>query len=141
MVVEIFSICDAATDYGGRLNLLGAFEGIAAPDAPVTRDHVVLAVRLRFDASEAGRRTISIRFLDPEERPLLPDLKARIAVKALAGRRSCAHNLVLNINRLVFPMFGEYWIRLFVDDRPAASLPLLVAQSKASKPARNSMDN
>jgi hypothetical protein len=31
MIVEIAALCDAATDQGGRLNILGAFDRIIAP--------------------------------------------------------------------------------------------------------------
>lgn len=141
MVVEIFSICDAATDYGGRLNLLGAFEGIAAPKAPIVRDRCSLAVRMRFAREEVGRHAVAVRFTNKEGKQPIPDMKAVLNVKVAEGRESGTVNLVLNINRLTFPDFGTYEIQLFVDEAKQASLPLLVAKAKERKQIRNRMDN
>ncbi len=141
MNVEIFSICDAATDYAGRLNLLGAFEGIAAPKAPIMRDRCSLAIRMRFDKAEAGNHAVAVRFFDKDGNMPIPEMKAALNVKVMSGRSTSAFNLVLNINRLTFPHFGVYDIQLFVDDALQASLPLLVAQAKERKQVRNRMDN
>ena len=141
MVVEIFSICDAATDYSGRLNLLGAFEGIAASQAPVVRDRCSIAARLRFRVEEGGVHPVAIRFVDASGTQVVPEMKASLAVKTHAGRASGAFNLVLNINRLTFPAFGTYDIELWVDGEQRSSIPLLVAQAKERRRLRNPMEN
>ncbi|EDY81307.1 hypothetical protein VDG1235_925 [Verrucomicrobiia bacterium DG1235] len=141
MFVEIFSICDAATDYGGRLNLLGAFEGIAASSAPIVRERCSLAVRIRFDASETGSHKLEVRFVDKDGKAVGPKMGANLTVKIHAGRTSGAHNLVLNINRLQFPAFGTYDIQLLVDGEKRSSLPLLVAQTQNRNRLRSSMEN
>ncbi|MBD5778095.1 hypothetical protein IEN85_01120 [Pelagicoccus sp. NFK12] len=141
MFVEIFTICDAATDYGGRLNILGAFEGIAALSAPVKRDRCSLAVRMRFDAAETGEHAIEIRFEDHEGQVVGPTMSAKVDVKIHAGRTSGAHNLVLNINGMRFPHFGTYDIRLLVDGEVRSSIPLLVAQTQKRNRMRGSMEN
>ncbi|MDQ8179716.1 hypothetical protein [Pelagicoccus sp. SDUM812005] len=141
MFLEIFSICDAATDYGGRLNILGAFEGIAAPTAPVQRDRCSLAVRMRFEAAETGPHAIEIRFLDAKGEAVGPSMSATVNVKIHAGRSSGAHNLVLNINGMRFPHFGSYDIQLKVDGEVRGSIPLLVAQTQKRNRMRGSMEN
>lgn len=141
MVVEIFSICDAATDYGGRLNILGSFEGIAALTAPVTRDRCSLAVRMRFELTETGEHAIEVLFADRENKQVGPKIAANVFVKIHAGRTSGAHNLVLNLNGLRFPEFGTYTIQLKVDGEVRSSLPLLVAQTQKRNRLRSSMEN
>lgn len=141
MFVEIFSICDAATDYGGRLNLLGAFEGIAAPSAPVTRDRCSIAARIRFTAAETGSHAIEIRFIDSNGQVVGPKMEANILSKVRAGSDSGAHNLVLNINRLKLPAFGNYEIQLCIDGEMRSQIPLLVAQIQKRNRLRNSMEN
>lgn len=141
MVVEIFSICDAATDYSGRLNILGAFEGIAAITAPIARDRCSLAVRIRFQVEETGAHVMDVRFVDPAGALIAPKMEATFDVKIGAGRMSGAHNLVLNINRLLFPVFGNYEIQLWVDGEQRSSLPLLVTQTQRRNRLRSSMEN
>lgn len=141
MFVEIFSICDAATDYGGRLNLLGAFEGIAAPSAPVSRERCSIAARIRFEAAETGDHQVEIRFIGPKGESVGPKMKAVIPAKIQAGRDSGAHNLVLNINRLQLPVFGNYKIQLCIDGAVRSEIPLLVAQVQKRNRLRNSMEN
>ena len=34
--IEIFTLCDAAADYQGRLNILGVFDTIFAPQMPAS---------------------------------------------------------------------------------------------------------
>lgn len=141
MVVEIFSICDAATDYGGRLNILGAFEGIAAPSAPIFRDRCSLAIRMRFDVSETGDHPIEVRFVDEDGQTVGPTMAAKIKVKIHPGRASGAHNLVLNINGLQFPKFGTFDILLKVDGEIRSSIPILVAQTQKRNRMRGAMEN
>ncbi len=141
MFVEIFSICDAATDYNGRLNILGAFEGIAAASAPVKRDRCSLAIRMRFDAAETGEHPLEVKFMDADGKAIGPAMAATINVKVHAGRTSGAHNLVLNINGMIFPHFGSYDIQLKVDGEIRSSIPILVAQTQKRNRLRGSMEN
>ncbi len=141
MFVEIFSICDAATDYSGRLSILGSFEGIAASTAPIQRDRCSIAVRMRFDVTETGEHPIEVRFLDEGGKSIGPTMGAEINVKIHAGRTSGAYNLVLNINGMIFPKFGNYTIQLWIDGVNRSSLPLLVAQTQKRNRLRSSMEN
>lgn len=141
MFVEIFSICDAATDYSGRLNLLGAFEGIASSKTPIVRDRCSIAMRIRFESAEAGEHPVGVRFLNKEGKQVIPEMGARLNVKLVPGRESGAFNLVLNINRLTFPDFGVYEIQLLVDGEVKSRLPLLVARAKERRKLRTGMDN
>ena len=52
MNIEVFSLCDAATIEGGKLNMLGAFDTIMAEKVPVVHPQCTIALRLRFNASE-----------------------------------------------------------------------------------------
>ncbi len=130
MKIEIFAICDAATDYGGRLNILGAFEGIASPQEPVIGERCSVATRMRFSSAEEGEHSISVRFIDQDGAAVIPEMNANFPVKMPPGRESMALNLVLNIARIQFNRFGEYEINLFVDGEQKGSLPLTIAQGR-----------
>ena len=56
MRVEVFSLCDAATTDGGKLNLLGAFDAIWVKTMPVVHAQCAIALRVRFSRSERGEQ-------------------------------------------------------------------------------------
>src|SRR2546421_10148411 len=75
MKVEIFTLCDAATtDAGGKLNILGAFDPLAAKEAPATHPQCALAIKLRFERLEEGQRRIRISFVDSDGTSIMPTL-------------------------------------------------------------------
>lgn len=141
MFVEIFSICDAATDSAGKLNLLGTFEGIAAAKAPVTRDRCSIAVRMRFEEDEVGEHAVQVQVVDKEGKRIGPGMGAKLVVKLAAGRASVAQNLVLNINNLQFPSFGVYELQLWVDGVKKSHLPIIVARAQSASRLRGTMEN
>ncbi|MBK1876079.1 DUF6941 family protein [Pelagicoccus mobilis] len=141
MFVEIFSICDAATDSAGKLNILGTFEGIAAPKAPVSRERCSVAVRMRFVEEEAGEHTIQVQLVDKEGTRIGPGIGAKLNVKFTPGRPSIAQNLVLNINNLQFPAFGVYELQLWVDGVKKSYLPIIVAKTQSASRMRGAMEN
>lgn len=140
MKVELLAICDAATDQQGRLNILGIFEGIAAPKEPIVRGRCSVVTRMRFSNEETGSHELAIRVRNSKGIQLIPEIKARFSVKIPANRRSVALNMVLNINQLKIGEFGNHEIALFLDEAFQSSVPLTVARATKSK-IRGAMDN
>ena len=129
MDVEVFSVCDAATDSGGKLNLLGAFDTLFSGKVPFTHPQCAIALRVRFLKHEEGAHKFDIRLVDADGRIVLPPLNADVRVAIPAGGQSSVVNMVLNIQGLRLERHGEYAVNLSVDGKPAASLPLLVRPS------------
>ena len=128
MKIEIFALCDAATDSFGKLNILGTFETIYAASAPVEHPACAVALRLRFERIERGEHTIQLNVIDADGNLMLPAVKANARVQFPDKLNSHATNLILNFQRLKLPKFGEYSIDLALDNRQEASLPLVVRQ-------------
>ena len=128
MKVEIFTLCDAATtDAAGKLNILGSFDRLNAKEAPVTHPQCALAIKLRFERLEEGPKRIRIAFVDSDGTSVMPTLDATTQVQFRPGDTSATTSLVLVIQQLRLPKFGEYSIDLAVDDRHEASIPLFVS--------------
>lgn len=128
MKLEVFALCDAAVDYGGKLSLLGAFDGIFAREAPVVHPQCAIALRLRVPRAEEGKHHLTINFIDADGRLVMPSVNADFEVGIPPERDSVAVNLVLNIHQLKFDQFEDYAVDLTIDGRPEASLPLVVVQ-------------
>ena len=128
MRVEIFTLCDAATtDAAGKLNILGSFDRLNAMEAPVTHPQCALALKLRFERLEEGQKRIRIAFVDSDGASVMPTLDTTTQVQFRPDDSSATASLVLVIQQLKLPRFGEYSIDLAVDDRHEASIPLLVS--------------
>ena len=127
MKTEIFALCDAATtDSGGKLNILGSFDRIYAGSIPVTHPLCALAIKLRFERLEEGEKRVRISFMDSDGAAVMPTLDAATQVKFPPGEHSVTACLVLQIQQLKLPNFGEYAIDLAIDGRHEASIPLFV---------------
>lgn len=132
MKVEIFTLCDAATtDAGGKLNILGSFDRLMAKEAPVTHPQCALAIKLRFERLEEGQRRIRISFVDSDGTSIMPTLDTNARVQFPSGESTVTTCLVLVLQQLKLPKFGEYSIDLAVDERHEASIPLFVGQIKS----------
>lgn len=128
MRVDIFTLCDAATvDAGGKLNILGSFDRLNAREAPVIHPQCSLAMKLRFERVEEGRKRIRIVFIDSDGAPVMPPLEASADVHFPGQDATSTISLALNIYQLRLPKFGEYSIDVAVDDRQEASSPLYVS--------------
>lgn len=140
MEIETFVLCDAATDYRGKLNILGTFDTIYASRMPVVWPHCALALRIRFTRIEEGQHRVRISFIDDDGKAVLPPMEGTVTVKFRTGISTVATNLVLNIDRLKLEKTGEYSIDLAIDGRQEMSLPLYVnlreGKSKPPSPDR-----
>jgi hypothetical protein len=127
MKVEIFTLCDAATaDAGGKLNILGSFDRIHAASVPVTHPLCALAIKMRFERLEEGQKRVRISFMDADGQAVMPTLDANTQVMFPPGEHSVTACLVLQLQQLKLPNYGEYSIDLGIDGRQEASIPLFV---------------
>lgn len=133
MNVEIFTLCDAATDSGGKLNILGSFDHIFANEAPATHPLCAIAVRIRFARIEEGNHRLNVTFADADGKLVLPGLEASLGIRFGPNDPSIAANVVLCIQKLKLETFDEYTIDLAIDGRHEGSIPLYVKQRHPQK--------
>ncbi len=126
MQVEILALCDAASDYQGRLCLLGAFDVIHAINFPATHPHCAIALRLRFARIENGSHGVRLHFVDDDGNMILPPLDGQITVNCADSIDSVSTNLILAVQGLQLKAPGNYAINLAVDGRQSATIPLYV---------------
>jgi hypothetical protein len=130
MNVEVFVLCDAATEWHGKLNILGAFDVIWARQLPAMHPHCAIAIRLRFSQIEQGQHKVQVQVVDVDGNVISPPIEGMVQIAIQEGMTATA-NLVLNLQNLTLPSYGEYSIDLAVDDRQRASLPLYLVAPPA----------
>src|SRR6185295_16089127 len=126
MNIQIAALCDAATDYGGKLNLLGTFDTIVTQQLPAFHPQCSIALRVVFSRVEEGQHKVKMNFVDEDGRFVMPsiDLPAEVAFPPDAS--FVARNFIINIQQLKFEKPGQYAIDIAIDGRQESSIPLQV---------------
>lgn len=128
MRIEVYALCDAATDSHGKLNILGTFDQIYAIKVPIVHPSCAVAMRLRFGKMEEGVHRISLQLVNPDGLPVLKPVEGDVNPRMGADIESVAVNLVLNFQNIKFEGFADYQINLSIDGVAMASLPLRVRE-------------
>lgn len=128
MKIEIFSLCDAATDNQGKLNILGTFDQIYAAKMPVVHPACAIAMRLRFDKMEEGIHRVNLELVNPDGIPVFRPMAGEVNPRMAEDVESVAVNLILNFQHIKFDEYADYQINLTIDDVGMAVLPLRVRE-------------
>ncbi|MGQ0602551.1 MAG: DUF6941 family protein [Anaerolineales bacterium] len=132
MHVDIFTLCDAATADGGKLNILGAFDTIFVEKFPAIHPQCAVALRVRFRPSERGDHQVSMELVDEDGRPVIPALQLTLTVDIAPPERFTTIAVAFNMQRLVFPNEGEYAVNLVIDREEKASFQLMLRKAQRS---------
>ena len=116
----------ANVDQGGKLNVIGAFGHIYAPQFPAVHASLYLVLKLGADFEDFGQsRTLNVHFRDADGKVLLalPPLNFTINPKAMPIPEV---NFIIQVQNLVLPSAGQYDFEVEVDDEEIGVLPLTV---------------
>lgn len=134
MQVEIFTVCDAATVSGGKLNILGSFDTIGAHTFPSNHPLCAVVSKLRFDAGEEGRHWLEMHFCDPDMRPVLKPIRQDFEIRTV-GLHSQTHIHVWQHLGFHLARPGDYYFELRIDGEMKSRIPLYVVQAPQAPPA------
>lgn len=126
MEIEIFTLCDAAADYQGRLSILGVFDTIFTANLPAAHPHCAVALRIRFSKIEEGKHSLALHIVDSDGKMIVPPLNGEFGIQLAGDGVEGAINLVLNLQGLTFSSYGEYAVNLAIDSQKLDSLPFWV---------------
>lgn len=126
MTIQIAVLCDAATDYHGKLNLLGTFDTIITSQLPAVHPQCSIALRMSFNRIEEGSHKIKMNFVDEDGKLVMPSIDMPADIIVPGDANFLVRNFVINIQQLKFERPGQYSIDIAVDGRHEMSIPLLV---------------
>jgi hypothetical protein len=127
MNIQVAVLCDAATDDNGKLNLLGAFDTIYTQQLPAVHPQCSIALRVTFGNEDEGAHKLKLNFVDADGRSIMPSvIEIPVEVVLPGDAHFGTRNFIVNIQQVKFENPGLYSIDLSLDDRPQASIPLLV---------------
>jgi hypothetical protein len=127
MNIQVAVLCDAATDDNGKLNLLGAFDTIYAPQMPAVHPQCAVALRVTFQPGDEGTRKLTLNFINADGRPIMQGIPPLpVPVTLPDDAHFLTRNFIINIQQLRFEEPGLYSVDVRLDDESQASIPLLV---------------
>ena len=127
MNIQVAVLCDAATDDNGKLNLLGAFDTIYAPQMPAVHPQCAVALRVTFLPGDEGTRKLTLNFINADGHPIMQGIPPLpVPVTLPDDAHFLTRNFIINIQQLRFEEPGLYSVDVRLDDETQASIPLLV---------------
>ena len=128
MDIQVAVLCDAATDYKGKLNLLGTFNSVHTRELPANYPQCSIVLRVVFKLVEEGSHKLRINFVDEDGKFVMPSIELPFEVSVPKNDSFAYRNFILNIQRLKFEKFGQHAVDIAIDGRQEASIPLEVKQ-------------
>ena len=117
MKVDIFTLCDNAQEYGGKLIIIGTFNSIYANKFPTLHPEFALVARVVFDESEKGIHNIEFDIKkEDEDVYILPHGETTADTTKTKGKDSII-NVVVKGNNIPIKSAGTYVVTLKVDDK------------------------
>src|ERR1700744_2222453 len=135
MNIQVFVLCDAATEESGKLNLLGAFDTIIATQIPATHPQCSIALRVTFGNEDEGSHKIRLNFVDADGRFIMPGIDLPAEVVLPGDSHFGTRNFIVTFQQLKFDLPGLYSIDSPIDGKPPASITLMVKDVTPPPPA------
>jgi hypothetical protein len=132
MTIQLAVLCDAATDYQGKLNILGTFDTIFSQQFPACHPQCSVALRIAFNKMEEGNHKLKMNFVDEDGQSIMPSVDVPVEVVWPGDATFISRNFVLNIQQLKFETPGLYAIEIAMDGQHEASIPLAVKEMPKS---------
>ena len=126
MNIQVAVLCDAATDDNGKLNFLGAFDTIYAPQLPAVHPQCAVALRVTFMSGDEGARKLVLNFMNADGRAIMPPIDIPVTVALPDDAYFITRNFIINIQQLKFAEAGLYSVDIRLDGESRASIPLQV---------------
>ena len=112
MKVELFTLCDGAYNYNGKMTIVGTITNIGVPDVPISIP-IGLAMKLQVDPNESGTKQLVISFVNPDGSNIPADLKIQLDIEAQKEVSYIA--LAANIQNFPIAQLGLMTIKVSID--------------------------
>lgn len=137
MTLQSATISDFASDYNGKLCVLGCFDTLCASTFPVVHPQCSVAVRVIFQPEDAGKHEFTIRCIDPNGGDCMPPLSATVDVAFPSSFAPfVSRNMVFTLQRVKFERQGLYrWLVIHKGQATLSTIPLRVTMYDGSRGA------
>ena len=126
MDIQAAVLCDSATDYRGKLCILGTFDTIVTPSLPSVHPHCSIAIRIVFRDADEGSHRFKLHLINEDGVNILPNIEPELHVKMPENVYFYSRNMIFNLQQIRFEQAGLYLIDILIDDHMASRIPLQV---------------
>lgn len=136
MTLQSATVSDFASDYNGKLCVLGCFDTLCASTFPVVHPQCSIAVRLVFQPEDAGHHEFIVRCIDPSGANLMDPMPAPVEVSFNSTFIPfVSRNIIFTLQRVKFDRQGLYRWLVDYQGKTIATIPLRVTQFDNSRGA------
>lgn len=128
MQIELFTLCDGAYNYNGKLTIVGTLNGITVPQLPV-QIKVSLAMRMRVGQEDVGEKNMLIHFVTPESKNLPVELAVKLNIVPTEEPESYI-TFAADIQGLPLEKEGRYSVDVSIDGEQIGNYPFNVQIKK-----------
>lgn len=116
MKIDIFTLCDNAQEYNGKLVIVGTFNELFAGKFPATHPEMAIVARTIIEEEDPEEHELEISAIKAEtgENALLQPFNTQLSTKGNKGKIVFS-NLILRINNMVIQEPGKYIIKFRID--------------------------
>jgi hypothetical protein len=134
MEIVLALVADAAnTTDDGKLNLLGVFQTIAAPEVPACHALFYIVFKVRAGSEEKGTdHTFSIQLKDADLRSVCELEDRPFSIPTDTKMPFAEIGIIIAMHSLIFPVFGHYLFQILIDGTKEGEIDLLVQPILAS---------
>lgn len=113
MRVELFTLCDGAYNYNGKMTIVGTLTSLGVPRVPINVQ-LGLAMKIKVAPKEEGTKLMTIRFVNPDGTNIPADLTVRLDL--VPKKETSFISLVANVQNLPITQFGGLTIKVLIDN-------------------------
>jgi len=128
MKVDIFTYCDFASMYGGKICIMGATETLFVNQFPARIPSGLVAVKIRPEPGDEGDRSIRTELVDQDGKLIISGGSRQMKVpefKSQPDKIEIRTHLHLDrFGNFQIQKLGEYMLRLLVDGVQISSSPI-----------------
>lgn len=114
----------------GKLYILGTFNVIQGRQIPVVHERMSLVIRIAADLGDhAEERLLTVILMDEDAEEVLK-LTVPFTLPMIPDGTRPYFDLVGELGNVIFPRFGRYVFRIYVEDDEIGSIPVDVVEDK-----------
>ncbi|MFC1901253.1 DUF6941 family protein [Chloroflexota bacterium] len=129
MDVNFAFIADYADNSGGKITAVGlGIDTVYAKSVPARHPLMFAVISIKFSITEIGQKRIGMCLIDQDGHNVIPTLDTIVNVTSPpSGFLYKNHNIVLAMNMIEFPDYGDYSISWLLEGQEIKSIPLKVS--------------
>ncbi|MEZ0258037.1 MAG: hypothetical protein ACAI37_22350 [Chthoniobacter sp.] len=124
--VEMFTLCDGATEQEGRISLVGTYESISAASFPCVLPQLTVVLRARFWPQDGRLHAFRLVLTSPDGKSLGVLLDSMASMQSFNEDRSTSCNLIARVQNVEIEAAGEHVLDFYIDDKIAGRLPFSI---------------